>query len=218
MDLKQQEKQNYREHARLHRERLDFDAADFEVVIDVFFENFPKIQNNCHPCEGRDLNDVGEQDSGLRRNDGKDLSIALYSPVGKEFDCRFLMDELVKRGYTCALPVIEKDSRVLKFKQWTPDTKMIKGAFGIAEPANSPEIIPDVIIAPLLAFDQKGYRLGQGGGYYDATLEALRQRKPITFMGIGHAEQAVLFKLPREDHDIPLDYMLTPKGVIDFTG
>jgi 5-formyltetrahydrofolate cyclo-ligase len=186
---KQQDKQNYREHARAHRDRLDFDDADFEIVIDVFLQEF---------------------------NPKKDQVIALYWPYGREFDCRFLMDELVNQGFVCALPRIVKGTRVLEFVRWTHDTKMTKGAFDIFEPEEGKAVLPDVVISPLLAFDQKGYRLGQGGGYYDATLEALRAQKEADFIGIGHAEQAVLFKLPREDHDIPLDYMLTPKGIIDF--
>ena len=178
-----------REQARLYRDRMTVDQSDFERVIDVFFE---------------EVNPLSDQ------------VIALYWPYGKEFDCLFLLDELVKRGYVCGLPCIQKDSRVMVFKQWTHETKMSKGAFGISEPSDSKVLEPNMIIAPLLAFDQKGYRLGQGGGYYDATLEAIKAQKEVTFMGIGFAEQAVLLKLPREEHDIPLDAMLTPQGLIEF--
>ncbi len=183
------QKQTYREQARLHRDRLDVDGADFEIIIETFFKYFTP---------------------------SKDQIIALYWPHKKEFDCCFLMDELVNRGFQCALPRVEKDSRVLKFVSWTHKTKMTKGAFGIQEPEDSEAIIPDIVIAPLLAFDQKGYRLGQGGGYYDATLEALRAQKSVSYIGIGYAEQAVLFKLPIEPHDVPLDYILTPQGVTSF--
>ena len=189
-NLKQQ-KDNAREQARLHRERLDVDSTDYEKIIDVFFEAFEP---------------------------SKDQVIALYSPVGKEFDCRYLMDELVTRGFRCALPVSDKNNRFMRFVEWVHDTKMKQGAFGINEPVNGNELTPDIVIAPLLAFDQKGYRLGQGGGYYDATMEHLRTQKDVTYIGIGYAEQAVLLKLPREEHDIPLDYMLTPQDVIRFKG
>jgi 5-formyltetrahydrofolate cyclo-ligase len=184
-----QEKQTYREQARLHRDRLDVDSTDFEKIIDVFFESFKPSKDNV---------------------------IACYWPVGKEFDCRFLMDELVNQGYRVVLPKIEKDSRVLKFAPWTHETKLVKNVLKIQEPESDDNISPDIVIAPLLAFDQKGYRLGQGGGYYDATLETLKAGKDIIYIGIGYAEQAVLFKLPNEPHDIPLDAMLTPQGVIDF--
>ena len=183
------EKQTLRENARLHRDRLDVDEGDFERVIDVFFEKV---------------------------NPPQDKIISLYWPVGKEFDCRYLLDELVKRGFQCALPIVEKNSRVLTFKQWTHDTKMTRGAFDVFEPQGGAELVPDIVLAPLLAFDQKGYRLGQGGGYYDATLEALRAQKQVSYIGVGYAEQAVLLKLPREAHDVPLDAMLTPQTLIEF--
>lgn len=184
------QKNSYREQARLHRDRLDVDGADFEQIIEVFFKHFTP---------------------------SKDQIIALYWPHKKEFDCRFLLDELANRGFQCALPRVEKDSRILKFVSWIHKTKMTKGAFGIQEPEDGEALTPDIVIAPLLAFDQKGYRLGQGGGYYDATLEGLRAKNNVTYIGIGYAEQAVLFKLPTEPHDVPLDYMVTPQGVVDFT-
>lgn len=212
---KKVEKENHREQAKAHRDRLDVDATDFEAIIDVFLENFIHKR---HPGEGRDIQDVKSHDSGLRQNDNYKPIISAYWPMGKEFDTRFLLDELVKQGVQCAVPCVEKDNRVLTFKQWDHDTQMVQRAFGIMEPEEGEVLKPDIVIAPLLAFDQKGYRLGYGGGYYDATIETLRAQKEITFIGIGYAEQAVLFKLPREDHDIPLDYMLTPKGVIDFKG
>ncbi len=189
MNAIKQQKQTYREHARLHRDRLDIDQTDFEAIIDVFFKNFTPA---------------------------KDQIIALYWPIGKEFDCRFLMDELVNQGYQCALPYMTKNERVFQFAKWDHDTKMHDGVLGIPEPESPTPIQPDVVLSPLLAFDQKGYRLGQGGGHYDATISALRALKEVQYIGIGYAEQAVLLKLPREAHDIPLDYMLTPQDVIRF--
>ena len=187
-DVKEQ-KQAYRDHARDHRDRIERDETDFETIIDIFFDYFKPE---------------------------KDQTIAAYWPAGKEFDTRFLLDELVKQGYQCALPVASKESRVMAFKKWTHDIAMTKGEWGVPEPEGGEELTPDIVIAPLLAFDQKGYRLGQGGGHYDSTIESLRQNKEIIYIGIGYAEQAVLFKLPTEEHDVPLDYVLTPKGVTDF--
>lgn len=187
-DLKQ-EKDNHREQAKLHRERIERDETDFESIINVFLEFFkPKTEQ----------------------------VISAYWPLGREFETRFLLDELVKQGFTCALPRVQKESRVLEFVKWTHDTPMVKGAFDVEAPQSDDIVTPDIVLAPLLAFDQKGYRLGYGGGYYDATIETLRAEKEITYIGVGYAEQAVLFKLPREAHDIPLDYMLTPKGVKKF--
>lgn len=187
-DLKS-EKNNYREHAKRHRDSIEIQEENFESIINVFSDFFkPKIEQ----------------------------IISAYWPLGKEFDTRFLLDELAKQGFTCALPLVQKNKRELEFVKWTQDKPMVKGEFGIEEPQGGECVTPDIVIAPLLAFDQKGYRLGYGKGYYDSTITALRKQKEITYIGVGYAEQAVLFKLPREPHDIPLDYMLTPKGVIDF--
>ena len=109
-----------------------------------------------------------------------------------------------------------KESRIMSFHRWTHDTKMVQGAFGVKEPENGDELLPDIVLAPLLAYDQKGTRLGQGGGHYDATLAYLRTQKPVKYIGLGDSRQAVLLKLPREDHDIALDAMLTPQGLITF--
>ena len=93
---------------------------------------------------------------------------------------------------------------------------MQEGAWNVPEPVSEKELVPDIVLTPLLAFDQKGYRLGYGGGHYDNTIADLRTKKDVRYIGIGHAEQAVLLKLPREAHDIPLDAMLTPQGLIEF--
>ena len=183
------EKDTLRDNARIHRERLNVDESDFERIVDVFFQ---------------------EVDSHTSK------TIALYWPMKKEFDGRFLMDELVKRGFTCVLPVATRESRVMTFRKWTHDTEMSQGEWHVPEPKDGVEVQPDIVLAPLLAFDQKGYRLGYGGGHYDNTMAALRRDKEVSYIGLGYAEQAVLLKLPREAHDIPLDAMLTPQGLINF--
>lgn len=181
-------KQTIREQARFHRDHLTIDQMDFERVIHAFMTGF-KPQ--------------------------KDDIIALYWPSGKEFNTRFLIDELSKQGFQCALPCVEKDSRILTFKTWKPGDALEKGAYGVYEPIDGTTVEPNVFICPLLAFDRHGYRMGQGGGYYDATIAHYRSQKNITAIGIGYAQQAVLFNLPIEEHDQKMDYILTPDGLID---
>ena len=69
---------------------------------------------------------------------------------------------------------------------------------------------------PMLAFDRPGNRLGHGGGYYDTTLRALREKKKITAVGVAYAQQAVLFSLPVEDHDEKLDWIITEQNTHRF--
>lgn len=183
-------KHSIREQARYHRNHMNVDSGDFERIIDVFFKNFTTKQNDI---------------------------FAGYWSTGREFDVSFLMDEIVGRGYQCSLPCVEKSSKILKFKPWQPDDKLKKGEFNIFEPQGDIFIEPNIFLCPLLAFDRNGYRIGQGGGYYDATIAYYRtQSDNVTTIGVGYGEQAVLFNLPVEEHDQKMDIILTPQKAIDF--
>ncbi len=145
-------------------------------------------------------------------------AVALYWPKGREFDVRPLIDDLLNKKITCALPVMQKDSKELQFARWDESVPLVEGPFGIMQPGGDPQWVePAIVVVPLLAFDRHGHRLGHGGGYYDATLAALRARKTIVAVGIGYAEQAVLFKLPADEHDQKLDWVITPQKAQNFS-
>ena len=177
-------KQALREQARKHRASMNPFLEDPEHASDLFFETIKPDQKKV---------------------------IASYCPKGKEFDALCVLEEGIEKGHQTVLPVIQKDSRILRFHTWKKQTSMKANKYGIEEPVDSEELIPDIIIVPLLAFDRKGTRLGQGGGYYDATLKHLREQKDVLAVGMAYSTQAVLFNLPREDHDEPLDWVITPK-------
>ena len=75
----------------------------------------------------------------------------------------------------------------------------------------APEVLPDVLLVPLLAFDSRGYRLGYGGGFYDRTLEKLRALKKVTAVGVAYQAQ-MTDEVPLGEHDAPLDYVMTEEG------
>lgn len=177
-------KQNLRDQARKHRASMDQFAEDPQHAADLFFKTIKPEKNQI---------------------------IAAYCPKGKEFDALCVLETAIANGHKAALPIIQKDTRILKFAQWDNTCDMRENKYGIQEPANTKECIPDIIIVPFLAFDRRGTRLGQGGGYYDATLSHLREGKQITAIGMGYSQQAVLFNLPCEDHDEKLDWVITPK-------
>lgn len=146
--------------------------------------------------------------------------IASYMPMGSEFDVTDLSFTLMEEGYNLCLPVVHEKSKELVFYSWEKDMDFVQSPLGVMEPVlpkNAKPVLPDILCVPLLAFDQKGYRLGYGGGFYDATLTALRKNKEVTAVGVGFAEQACLFNLPREDHDAQMDYVITSAHVMDFT-
>lgn len=145
-----------------------------------------------------------------------DAKIALYYPLGKELDVFPLAEELWKRGNTCLLPVFGKEDLEMKFARWDKATKLSPGTWDIPMPEKPEFIEPDILVVPLVAFDQRGNRLGHGKGYFDATLKALRDQKQVLAVGYAYAEQSVIFGLPKEPHDEKLDMVVTPQRVFDF--
>src|SRR6266550_4844926 len=145
---------------------------------------------------------------------GKD--VAGYSPIRSEIDPAPLMQELAARGMRLALPVIAARDAPLGFRLWAADDKLLRGPLGILEPSpDAAEIVPDVVLVPLAAFDRSGHRIGYGAGHYDRTLEQLRKLKAITAVGIAAAVQEVE-AVPTLLHDAALDYVLTETQVLDF--
>ena len=142
--------------------------------------------------------------------------VAVYFPLGHELDTLPLIEELWRRGNMCLLPVFGKEERHMKFAKWEKATKLSPATFDIPMPETPEFHDPDIVVVPVVAFDQKGNRVGFGKGYYDATLRELRERSQILAVGYAYAEQAVLMKLPTEDHDEKLDMVVTPQRVFDF--
>ena len=137
-----------------------------------------------------------------------------FHPYGSEIDTRQLLGKLAGDGWTTALPVVVNKYQPLSFRRWLPGEPLEIGAMKIHTPLSTAlEVAPDVLLVPLLAFDKSGYRLGYGGGFYDATLANLRTQKKIIAIGVGYAGQEIA-EVPHEAHDMRLDYMMTEKGII----
>ncbi|SLN73398.1 5-formyltetrahydrofolate cyclo-ligase [Oceanibacterium hippocampi] len=135
--------------------------------------------------------------------------VSVFSSFRGELDTGPLRDALLAAGAVVALPVVVAPQAPLVFRRWSPETGMMPGRWGILEPPPSaPEVIPAIVVLPLLAFDPAGHRLGYGGGFYDRTLEHLRATAPV--MAVGLAYSAQMFPaLPAESHDIALDCIVT---------
>ena len=135
---------------------------------------------------------------------------SLYHPMGAELDPSGirLVDAEV------ALPVAIARDAPLVFRLRREGELMVTDAFGIPGPsAKAPAVIPDVMFTPVLAFDRRGGRLGQGAGCYDRTIEALRREKPVFVIGVAYAGQE-LPEAPMEPHDQRLDAILTETDFI----
>jgi len=139
-----------------------------------------------------------------------------FMPLKSEINPLPLMRKLTEQGARLALPVIAGRSQPLVMREWTWGEPLTAGVWGIREPEPQARAVdPDIVLAPLLAFDRTGHRLGYGGGYYDLTIAQLRGRKTIAAVGLAFAVQEV-FTVPVTPRDAPLDLVLTERGVIDF--
>lgn len=142
-------------------------------------------------------------------------TVGVFWPIGTEPDTRLLLAALDYHDFVAALPVAGPVGTPLTFRRWREGEPLVQGAMRIPEPAASlPEVAPDLLFVPCAAFDRRGYRAGYGGGYYDATLAALRARRPIPAIGVAYAVQEVA-EIPEEPHDQPLDLILTENELID---
>jgi 5-formyltetrahydrofolate cyclo-ligase len=136
--------------------------------------------------------------------------IALVASFRDEIDTLPLARALWAKGALLALPVIVGRERPLLFRSWAEGAELQPaGAFRIPTPGpQCPELVPDVVLVPLAAFDRRGLRIGYGGGFYDRTLAGLRQRGAVTAVGFAFACQQVAC-VPAEPHDEGVDVMVT---------
>ena len=141
--------------------------------------------------------------------------VAGYRPQGSELDPWPVMRRLAEAGARLALPVAADRDSPLTFRAYASGDLLAPDAFRIASPTAAAALVePDLVIAPLLAFDRRGWRMGQGAGCYDRTLATLRARKAVFVLGLAYAGQEVA-RIPCEAHDQPLDAILTEKAYIE---
>lgn len=142
--------------------------------------------------------------------------VAGYSPIRNEIDPAPLMQALAAHGARLALPAITARGKALVFRAWSSGDKLMLGSLGIPEPSPAAaELIPDILLVPLAAFDRDGHRVGYGAGHYDVTLAHLRKGKAVMAIGLAFAAQEVE-AIPALSHDVKLNYVLTELKAFDF--
>ena len=145
-------------------------------------------------------------------------AISGFWPMGDEIDISPLLSQLHGGGHPIGLPVVVGKGQPLIFRTWHPGLALVAGGFKTeVPPPSAPELVPEVLIVPLLAFDSEGYRLGYGGGFYDRTLEKLRKargKRPLA-VGVAFSAQHVA-RVPRDHYDQPLDWIVTEKNAQAF--
>ncbi len=136
--------------------------------------------------------------------------VAGYWPMRDEIDPRALLRRLHESAHACALCVTGDRAAPLRFRAWQPGLALEPGGFGTSvPPAETPEVVPGIVLTPLLAFDERGHRLGYGGGYYDRTIAELRARGAAV-LAVGLAFEAQLIAaVPNAPGDARLDWVVT---------
>ncbi len=136
--------------------------------------------------------------------------VSLFWSIGDEIDTAALRTVIHALGLSLALPRVISRGTPLALHHWTPGEELVAGPMGLSEPRSDARLVqPDVVIVPFLGIDTDGYRLGYGGGFYDATLASLRSVDPhILAIGFGF-ECQVVDKVPREPQDERVDMIVT---------
>ncbi len=149
---------------------------------------------------------------------GPGVIVLGFMPLKSEINPLPLLQKLGEAGARLALPAIAGRGKPLIMRAWQFGAPLDRGQWGIREPKpEAPEVDPDILLVPLLAFDRAGHRIGYGAGYYDMTIARLRTIKPVTAIGIAFATQEIA-AVPATPRDARLDLVLTEREVIDLRG
>ena len=142
----------------------------------------------------------------------KKINIAIYYPAHYEINVIKLLENNYVSRNNILLPIVEEDNQ-MKFFSWKKHQVLFVNNFGMLEPIKTKAIIPEIMIVPLLSFDNRKYRLGYGKGFYDKYLNKyLKKFKNILSVGVAFSFQKH-HKLPIDKNDVKLNYILTEKGI-----
>lgn len=138
--------------------------------------------------------------------------VSAYWPIRGEPELRPWLRLLQERGIGTALPVAIALGQPLLFREWKAGARLERGLWKIPFPADGAEVVPDVVISPVVGFDPANYRLGYGGGFFDRTL-AILPTKPLV-LGVGYSTAAIPTIHP-QPHDIPMSVIITERGLVN---
>jgi 5-formyltetrahydrofolate cyclo-ligase len=147
--------------------------------------------------------------------------VSIYIPVHNEVPTKRIIQLIIGSKTECYLPVIDQDlnNKKMKFAEFNHETALVKNKFNISEPIsrtfeNVSQL--ELVVMPLVAFDNEGFRLGMGKGYYDFTFGSSEiNRKPL-FWGLSYDFQKTDSCYP-EEHDLKMEAVICPSGVREFT-
>jgi 5-formyltetrahydrofolate cyclo-ligase len=136
--------------------------------------------------------------------------VAFCWPYRGEYDARHAAAQFRRLGAVTALPVVVAPGQPLVFRKWYPGVTLKDGPLGIPYPEDAEVLTPDHVLLPMVGWDAAGYRLGYGGGFFDRTLASMARRPRV--IGVAY-ELQYLPTIHPQPHDIPMDFLVTERGV-----
>ncbi|HEY3920361.1 MAG TPA: 5-formyltetrahydrofolate cyclo-ligase [Stellaceae bacterium] len=135
--------------------------------------------------------------------------VGAYWPFRREYNVIGFLEWLAERRHEIALPVVLGKGQPLEFRRWTRDMEMVAGVYDIPYPARGEPVRPAILIIPMVGFDEAGFRLGYGGGFYDRTLATYAEKPLCVGTGFELGRLPTIHPLP---HDIAMDEIVTETG------
>ena len=190
------------------KNKLRIVAKKKRIKFKLGFKEKVNLKSKIHFC----LNKIFSANNKIE-------TASLYFPINNEISPFDFINYLQNKKVTLSLPIIDKKNNLMKFKKWIPYEELIYGPFTTMEPKkNQIYVSPQIMVVPLLSFDREFYRLGYGGGYYDKSISDLKkyfkkEKKFFITIGLAYSNQEEK-KIPREKHDMKLDYIITENDVL----
>ena len=132
-----------------------------------------------------------------------------YYPYNYEVDILQVLEKFEKNNFLISLPKIKRSSH-MDFFEWSLSDPLSINKFGIPEPISKKIKYPDILLVPLVAFDNHLNRIGYGGGFYDRYINKIRKKKKVVTIGFAYSYQKVK-KIPTNIYDIKLDFIIINK-------
>ena len=145
----------------------------------------------------------------LKKKKIKAKTLGGYYPYNYEFNPIQILEKFEKKNYNISLPKIRKNFQ-MDFFNWSTIDPLNINKLGIPEPISNRIVYPDILLVPLVAFDNNFNRVGYGGGFYDRYIKKIKRKKDIITIGLAFSFQRVK-KIPTNKYDIKLDYIVTDK-------
>ena len=139
-------------------------------------------------------------------------SVGGYYPTNYEIDDLHILDLLEKKNFKVSLPIIKQNNQ-MDFYKWSSNEPLKINKFGIPEPLSSKIIYPDILLVPLVAYDNYLNRLGYGGGFYDRYIERIEKIKKVIKIGLAFSFQEIS-SIPTNPYDKKLDFIITNKEIL----